>query len=165
MDTTTNHHNNLFIRDFQPADQTAARQLILTGLAGHWGVLDPTLNPDLNDIATSYANGVFLVAYRVETLHATSLQATFLLVGTGALIPEGTNRGRIVRMSVDPSLRRKGIGRRLLDALVERGRKLSYREILLETTATWQDAVSFYQQYGFETTGFANGDRHFRLSL
>ena len=150
----------LLIRDFERGDQTAARQLILNGLADHWGTLDLTLNPDLNDIAVSYANGIFLVACWVETLHATSL-----LVGTGALIPEGSRSGRIVRMSVDRVLRRRGIGRALLDALIERGRERRYREIVLETTETWEDAVGFYQRYGFETIGFADGDRHFRLLL
>jgi GNAT superfamily N-acetyltransferase len=148
------------IRDFEPGDQMAARQLILDGLAGHWGTLDLTLNPDLNEIAISYADGVFLVAYWVETSHATSL-----LVGTGALIPEAPGVGRIVRMSVDRSLRRQGIGRALLDALIQRGRKADYSEIVLETTATWQDVIMFYTKYGFEMVGVADGDCHFRLRL
>lgn len=144
----------MHIRDFLPTDQPAARQLILDGLADHWGELDLSLNPDLNDIAASYADGVFLVAYEGDKL-----------VGTGALIPEGDGNGRIVRMSVDRSLRRRGIGRRLLEALVQRGREIGYQAIVLETTETWEDAVGFYQQYGFETTHYANGDRHFRLDL
>jgi ribosomal protein S18 acetylase RimI-like enzyme len=157
---TTHPTPSLLIRKFELGDQTAARQLILDGLAGHWGALDLTLNPDLNDIAGNYADGVFLVAYRGETAHAPSL-----LVGTGALIPEGPGVGRIVRMSVDQSLRRMGIGRKLLDVLIQYGRELGYNEIVLETTETWADAVGFYQRYGFETTGFADGDRHFRLIL
>ena len=144
----------MHVRDFLPTDQTAARQLILDGLADHWGELDLSLNPDLNDIAVSYADGVFLVAYEGEKL-----------VGTGALIPEGDGNGRIVRMSVDRALRRRGIGRRLLEALVLRGREIGYQAIVLETTETWEDAIGFYQQYGFETTHYANGDRHFRLNL
>lgn len=144
----------MHIRDFLPTDQTAARQLILDGLADHWGELDLSLNPDLNDIAVSYADGVFLVAYEGEQL-----------VGTGALVPEGDGNGRIVRMSVAHSLRRRGIGRCLLEALLRRGRKIGYQAIVLETTETWEDAIGFYQQYGFETTHHANGDRHFRLNL
>jgi ribosomal protein S18 acetylase RimI-like enzyme len=144
----------LLIRDFQPSDQAAARQLILDGLAEHWGKLDPALNRDLDDIGRSYAAGVFLVAYWDG-----------LMAGTGALLPEGDGRGRIVRMSVEQSLRRQGIGRRILDALIQRGRERGYREIVLETTESWADAVGFYRQYGFETTGFIDGDHHFRLNL
>jgi hypothetical protein len=51
----------LLIRLFCPQDQLHARQLILAGLADHWGALDPTRNPDLDDIARSYAGGLFLV--------------------------------------------------------------------------------------------------------
>jgi ribosomal protein S18 acetylase RimI-like enzyme len=151
---TTYPNPSLLIREFEPDDQTAARQLILDGLAGHWGELDLTLNPDLNDIALSFANGVFLVAFWEDKL-----------AGTGALVPEGNGRGRIARMSVDQSLRRMGIGRSLLDMLIQYGRELGYNEIVLETTETWEDAVGFYQRYGFETVGFAGGDRHFRLVL
>jgi GNAT superfamily N-acetyltransferase len=142
------------IRNFELGDQKAARQLILGGLSEHWGMLDWSLNPDLNDIATAYADGIFLVAYWNDQL-----------VGTGALIPDGPGVGRIVRMSVERSLRRQGIGRALLNALIERGRKACYSEIVLETTATWQDAVEFYKQCGFESVGFVDGDHHFRLKL
>ena len=55
-------NHNLEIRPFQPSDQAIAKQLILEGLAEHWGTLDPTLNPDLNDIAQSYTEGNFIVA-------------------------------------------------------------------------------------------------------
>ena len=43
------------LRPFTAADQDAVKDLVLAGLADHWGTLDPTLNPDLNDIAGHYA--------------------------------------------------------------------------------------------------------------
>jgi hypothetical protein len=43
--------------------------------------------------------------------------------------------------------------------------RTGYREIVLETTATWQDIVSFYDRYGFETVGFYDGHHHVRLLL
>ncbi|MCP4415536.1 MAG: hypothetical protein GY805_02870, partial [Chloroflexi bacterium] len=45
---------SIVIRPFHPQDQSATKQLILAGLVEHWGELDPSLNPDLNDIARSY---------------------------------------------------------------------------------------------------------------
>ncbi|MGC8781077.1 MAG: hypothetical protein ACP5UQ_09455, partial [Anaerolineae bacterium] len=52
------------IRPFAPTDQPAVRRLILEGLGEHFGVIDETLNPDIDDIAAHYtARGhVFLVA-------------------------------------------------------------------------------------------------------
>lgn len=84
------------IRQFKPADQEAARQLILAGLVEHWGTLDPRKNSDLRNIQHSYPDQghTFLVA-----LHGGRI------VGTGALLVETKRRGRITRMSVDVTLR------------------------------------------------------------
>src|SRR4051794_9973137 len=106
----------LAIRPFCAADQEAAKELVITGLGERWGWIDRTLNSDLNDIATSYAKGIFLVGCLRDTL-----------VATGALTPEVTSDGvhalRVVRMSVAAPLRGQGIGRRLLDELVVNARK------------------------------------------
>jgi GNAT superfamily N-acetyltransferase len=142
------------IRPFHPTDQPAAKALIWAGLVEHWGWLDPTLNPDLDDIAASYAAGVFLVGYEGERL-----------VATGALLPEAEQKGRIVRMSVDGRERRKGYGRALLHALLERAREWGYTQVVLETTTTWADAIHFYEANGFHRTHEADGDIHFLLPL
>ncbi len=142
-------NNNLKIRTFQPSDQQTAQQLILAGLAEHWGTLDPTLNPDLDDIAASYAAGTFLVAHIDGEL-----------VGTGAIVPENGN-GRIVRMSVAEEKRRQGIATVILNHLIQIAQENQYRQIVLETTSTWQDAISFYQRHGFTITHHADGDTHF----
>jgi hypothetical protein len=69
-------HPEITLRLFRPEDQTAVKNLILAGLKEHWGTLDPTLNPDLNDIAQTYANATFLVAWEGDRI-----------IGTGALVP------------------------------------------------------------------------------
>ncbi len=144
----------ILIRPFSPADQTAARALILAGLQEHWGTLDPTLNPDLDDIARHYAHGVFLTAWQAG-----------VLVGTGALIPEAPGVSRIVRMSVDRECRRGGIGRRILNRLIDHARAQGDRRIVLETTDTWQDAIAFYLRCGFHITGRGDGEIHFARDL
>lgn len=149
--------NDLTIERFRPADQPAARALILAGLEEHWGALDPALNPDLNDIATSYSDGVFLVA-RLARLNGQ-------LVGTGALIPETEGVGRIARMSVAKSHRRLGIGTRILHELLGEARRQGYRKVVLETTETWDDAISFYLRNGFSIIARHDGDMHFEMNL
>lgn len=146
--------DEVVIRDFKPEDQQAARSLILQGLAERWGDLDETLNPDLDDIACTYADGVFLVAVQDGQL-----------IATGALIPEGDGVGRIVRMSVARSHRRRGIGRQLLQALREWAHALGYHRLVLETTSTWADAIAFYQAHGFHPVAARDGDLHFVLDL
>jgi ribosomal protein S18 acetylase RimI-like enzyme len=142
------------IRQLAPADAAQARALILEGLAEHWGTLDARLNPDLDDIPASYADGLFLVA-----------EIGGVLAGTGALIPEEPGAGRIVRMSVAREKRRHGIGRLLLDALLAAARQRGYQRIVLETTATWDDAIAFYRRAGFRSVAERDGDLHFVLEL
>lgn len=150
----TQVHEAVFIRCFHPADQTAAQGLILAGLQEHWGQLDPTKNPDLDDIAATYADGVFLTAWRGGEL-----------VGTGALVPEAERIGRVVRMSVAAHLRRQGIGTLILQRLCEHARAAGYRRLVLETTANWRDAIAFYERRGFRPVESRAGDLHFEFDL
>ncbi|VAW43066.1 hypothetical protein MNBD_CHLOROFLEXI01-471 [hydrothermal vent metagenome] len=146
---------SIAIRSFHPQDQSAVKQLILTGLTEHWGTLDPNLNPDLNNIADSYAGQTFLLAMQGENI-----------VGCGVLIKEGDEEyGRIVRMSVAKEKRRLGIGRLLLRELETAAKRRSFRKILLETTQTWQTAVTFYQANGYQIIGQHSGDTHFEKYL
>src|SRR5690242_17481186 len=40
----------LVLRQFAPHDASAMRQLVLAGLGDHFGIIDETMNPDLDDI-------------------------------------------------------------------------------------------------------------------
>jgi adenylate cyclase class IV/GNAT superfamily N-acetyltransferase len=144
----------LAIRPFQPADQAAAKRLILAGLEEHWGALDLSLNPDLDDIAASYAGGLFLTAWDGDEL-----------AGTGALVRESADAARVVRMSVASRRRRSGIGRAILEQLRQAAVAQGYRRIVLETTATWHDAVAFYIRNGFTPERVSEGDIHFTQEL
>lgn len=104
----------LTIRLFQPADQAATRQLILTGLGEHFGVIDSSRNPDLDDITAAYVlpGHYFAVALVGDRL-----------VGSGALVGEpfgAEPTGRLVRMSVDREHRRQGVGKALVEHLNRR---------------------------------------------
>ncbi len=144
----------IVVRPFRPTDQTAAQELILSGLAERWGHLDPAKNPDLDDIATAYAAGTFLLAWDGDEI-----------VGTGALIHEAEGMARIVRMSVAAARRRQGIGSLILRHLLAAARAAGYRQVTLETTSTWHDAIAFYERHGFRQIGAWDGDTHFVLDL
>ena len=144
------------IRPFQPNDQLLVKQLILDGLADHWGTLDLSLNTDLNDISRTYSGQTFLLAVQGETI-----------VGCGALIEEEgkAGYGRIVRMSVKKENRRQGIGQLILHQLEKAARQRQFHKIVLETTQTWAEVVAFYQANGFHIIGHQNGDTHFEKAL
>jgi putative acetyltransferase len=144
----------IWIEPFLPEDQAAVKALILAGLVEHWGRLDASKNPDLDDIASSYAGGTFLVARQAGQV-----------IGTGALVPKDENTGQIVRMSVAASQRRRGTGRLILENLLDCARRAGMREVILETTATWPEVIEFYKNAGFELTHYQGGDAYFRLGL
>lgn len=144
----------ILIRPFRPEDQKRVKDLILAGLAEHWGNLDPSRNPDLDDITTSYAGTVFLVA-------CIGAQP----VGTGALLHRAVDTCEIVRMSVEKSFRRRGIGRLILNQLLQAAQQAGYQQVVLETTATWQEALDFYTANGFQASHCLDGDQYFRLDL
>lgn len=130
-----NHSQDITILPFRSENQTEVRNLVLAGLAEHWGKLDPDKNPDLEDIALTYAEGVFLVAWQDDKI-----------IGTGALVPRSAEIAEIVRMSVAANLRRNGVGRKILQRLCERAKSDGYKRLVLETTDTWHEVIEFYKK-------------------
>jgi len=144
----------LTVRPFAPEDHPAVRRLILEGLGEHFGFIDERINRDLEDIAAYYAGQLFLVAV-----------AGGEVIGTGALVHEADRVARVVRMSVAPRHRRKGIGRVILTRLLDHARSSGYRRVLLETNDDWDDVIAFYKSCGFKETGRGSGEVHFALDL
>lgn len=145
---------NLNIREFRSTDQYVAKQLILEGLKEHFGRLDPTLNPDLNNIYQTYvqAGHYFVVAEIDEEI-----------VGTAALVEESPLVGRIVRVTVSAQQRRSGVGRQLVEHLLENARAKVYQQVLVETNHDWFDAIHLYERCGFKE--YHRDDESIYLSL
>lgn len=130
----------MLIRPFEASDQEATRRLILDGLGEHFGYIDESLNPDLDDIMTSYIvpGHVFVVVLSGSKL-----------VGTGALIIKDDKAGQLVRISVHADHRREGIGRAVVKHLVEIAKKRNLVRVLVETNNDWYDAIGLYKHLGF----------------
>jgi GNAT superfamily N-acetyltransferase len=129
----------LKIRPFIPEDQKAARTLILQGLGERFGFIDTALYLDLDDIAEHYQTHVFCVA---------EFNGEF--AGTGALVFNEDGSGQIVRMSVARPYRRLGIGRAILQHLIDIGQAYQLNAIHVETHAAWDDVIDLYTCSGFE---------------
>lgn len=132
------------IRPFDPQDQAAARELILSGLGDHFGRADPSRVPDLDDIMATYIKAGHVVVVAAE--HNT-------IVGTGILVSEDRQVGRLVRMSVSRQHRRKGIGSALVNHLLDVARKLGMTKVVIETNNDWVDAIGLYHRCGFAEDG------------
>ncbi len=128
------------IRDFQPNDQPAARRLILRGLGEHFGYINTSLNPDIDNIWSNYLeNGHIFVVAEIENEVA----------GTAGLLVQPHATGQIVRMSVGTHFRRKGIGRAMVQHLLQLGFAQRLERFVVETNRNWQHAIKLYQCCGF----------------
>ncbi len=129
---------SITVRPFEPRDQEAARALILEGFRERFGEIDEALNPDLHDIAASYASGLFVVACDASAI-----------AGTGALTPQPDGTAIVSRMSTAAEHRRKGVGRSVLEHLVAHAKSIGSTRLVLGTNVEWTDAIAFYQACGF----------------
>ena len=149
---------NVDLHDLRPDEQDAVRSLILEGLREHWGSVDAALNPDLDDLATTYAAGRVVVATDDGTV-----------IGTGTVVRRDGTTAEIVRMSVVRTYRRTGLGRRLVEDLVATARRWDMPRVVLETSAHWTDVVEFYVRCGVTQTHFESGafgrDAWFEMKL
>jgi len=78
--------------------------------------------------------------------HALAVAADGRVVGTGRLLPDG----HIGRMAVLPGWRKRGVGARILNALMERARERGIKRIVLNAQT---HAAPFYVRHGFVAFG------------
>lgn len=78
--------------------------------------------------------------------HALAYAADGRAIGTGRLLPDG----HIGRMAVLPEVRGKGVGARLLNALIELARSRGHRAVRLNAQV---QALGFYRRHGFDIEG------------
>ena len=60
---------------------------------------------------------------------------------------------QIMTIGVDPGVQRHGVGRQLMNALIERSRKLKAEAVLLEVRVDNAPAIEMYREFGFEILG------------
>jgi GNAT superfamily N-acetyltransferase len=72
-----------------------------------------------------------------------------------AAIYAGGAFGEVAELFVTPTLRSQGIGRQLIDAAVEFGKKRGWTqlEVCTPPVPQWERSVTFYQQNGFVLLG------------
>lgn len=76
----------------------------------------------------------------------------------------------LAKLAVNNSLKRKGIGRKLCDAVINRARELGGRRLFLESNTRLKPAIALYRKLGFTELpeyhpAYARGDIQMELSL
>ena len=65
--------------------------------------------------------------------------------------------GEITNVMVLPEYRGRGVGRQILEELLERGRKLGAEEFTLEVRSSNEPAIRLYESFGFVCEGIRPG--------
>jgi GNAT superfamily N-acetyltransferase len=121
-------------------NDSASRTLIgalnaeLSSVYSEAGATHFNLNPE----EVSGARGAFLVIYHKQTA-----------VGCGAMRLLDAGTAELKRMYVSPSMRGKGLGRRLVAALEAEARTRGVHRLVLETGVRQAAALALYKAAGF----------------
>jgi putative acetyltransferase len=118
-------------------------------------------NHELDHLADEYSppQGAFLLA--VEESRS---------LGCVGLRQHAPDIGEIKRLFIAPAARGRGLGRLLAEAIVAAGRQRGYRQLLLDTLASMNQAHALYASMGFRPTapyryGPVPGSAYLELNL
>eukprot|EP00474_Spongospora_subterranea_P009226 CRZ09684.1 hypothetical protein [Spongospora subterranea] len=92
------------------------------------------------------------------------------IVGKHDITKKGVRRGYIAMLVVDKHYRRKGLGSKLINMIIERMAEANCAQVVLETEVTNTSAVRLYENLGFVKDKrlhryYMNGVDAFRLKL
>jgi len=76
-----------------------------------------------------------------------------LPAGTIALRRLDDRAGEVKRLYLRPQFRGRGLGRHLVEQVIERAHAIGYQTLFADTLPIMTDALSLYAKMGFETTG------------
>lgn len=127
------------IRPFQPGDAAVFRSLNEEWIRRFFG-MEAEDEHLLSDPERSILSRGGIILFAMDGERA---------VGCGALIPHGEREFEVGKMAVSPELRGGGIGRKLMLALIEKGREAGAQRLSLETNHVLENAIHLYEAVGF----------------
>lgn len=84
-----------------------------------------------------------------EAIHALAIEES-QCIGTGRLVSIGGLQGQIGRMAVLSDFRNAGVGRAILERLIEHARSVGMMNLILHSQVA---AIPFYEKHGFKAQG------------
>ncbi len=100
-------------------------------------------------------NGFFSFLLRNDTLFLVAEEEGSIVGYCGAVMV--INEGDITNVAVSPNRQGRGIGRQLVQAMIQRTQDKGVTQLHLEVRASNQRAISLYQSLGFERVGVRPG--------
>ena len=164
IEIKTNHDNNLkmspndtsgdvIVRQFQPSDQERCIELFRAGLTSYkespmdklnsWFV-EVKLKEDMKDIHAHYIHNKKQSNFWVAELNG-------VVIGCVGAVPDEHLEGslELVRMSVDSTIHRRGVGSLLIQQLEKFAKSEGFSKVSLTTLVWMHRACSFYEGSGY----------------
>ena len=153
--------NSIVIRSFQPSDQAECRalfKLVHDDYGNPIALTKYVLQTDMANIPKAYLDvpdGHWWVAVSTDDNRIVGHLAVLpLKLGSGSYYAQAAPEERdhiceLLRMVIDPSVERQGLGGRLLSTLIDFVRERGYRQIHLTTLKSMKKACAFYDKQGF----------------
>lgn len=136
-------------------------QEIISSVLNEYGLGKYThhTDADLDDLEEAYKGGYFGMIRNKE--------GDF--VGTFGLYPLNAKSIEIRKMYLLPSARGNGIGKWMVNFLVDKAKELKYEKVELETASVLVEAIALYKKLGFKEVTASNAtprcDRAFEMQL
>lgn len=121
-------------------DSESIKKVIFTTLIEYGLPVDPgATDADLNQPADFYSEGFFGVINNKKGE----------IVGTFGLLEYKPNIVEIRKMYLLKEYRGLGIGRFMMNFLLQKAKEMNYSEVMLETATSLKEAIIMYEKYGF----------------
>ncbi len=133
---------NIEIREFKSGDEAAFRSLNEAWITAYF-TLEEKDRATLGDPQAHILDHGGQIYFAIATESGQT-------VGCCALQPIGEAAYEVAKMAVLENLRGKGIGRKLLQAVIEAARALGARRLYIETNHKLENAIALYRSEGFE---------------
>ncbi len=156
-------HSEVEIVEFQPQYKKAFYELNRKWIEQYWELephdIEVLENPDKHILEKG--GHIFVALYNGFP------------VGVCALCPmpeESAYDFELAKLAVNNSIQRKGIGRRLCDAVIDKARELGGEKLFLESNTRLKPAIAMYRKLGFKELpeyhpAYARGDIQMELPL
>ena len=147
---------------FRAGKNEDAHQLIalVHGVLQEYGLIpEPDgVDADLKKVEHSYKEGYFGI---VEDENG--------IIATYGLYPLSTTSVEIRKMYAHPTARGNGLGKWMVQHLIEIAKANGYSEVELETATALKEAIGLYKKFGFQEKNFENKtprcDKSFYLNI
>lgn len=153
---TTFKHLNFTLRPPKADEGPLLHALITEVLAGYnLPYTQEEDDVDFDDLQVAYSDprACFLVAE----------DENGKILGCGGLQRYSSTRAELKKLYLHPNARGKGLGKRILQCLIDFARASGYRLVTLETSSKLSEALKLYERFGF--TQFPHNNERIQCDL